>query len=48
MKCPSCGDVWDYKGKKLKYIEAKKMVYITCPVCRKNIRIEPEGNRKKK
>jgi predicted nucleic acid-binding Zn-ribbon protein len=31
LKCPSCGHVWDYKGKR-KY-------YTNCPNCHRNVNI---------
>lgn len=40
MTCPDCGYEWTYKGKKVKMIEDGKRVYLTCPTCRKNVKVE--------
>jgi len=40
IKCPACGYEWIYKGKKLKMIAEGKRVYLTCPTCRTNVKME--------
>ncbi len=40
ITCPACGYEWNYRGNKLRMIVAGIRVYITCPTCRKNIKIE--------
>jgi endogenous inhibitor of DNA gyrase (YacG/DUF329 family) len=43
IKCPDCKYTWTYRGKKLKMIAEGKRVYLTCPTCRKNVKIEARG-----
>jgi len=45
IKCsdPGCGYEWTYKGKKLKMIAEGKRVYLTCPTCRKNVKVVKKG-----
>jgi endogenous inhibitor of DNA gyrase (YacG/DUF329 family) len=43
IECPDCKYTWTYRGKKLKMIAAGKRVYLTCPTCRKNVKIEARG-----
>jgi len=40
IECPDCKYVWTYRGKKLKMIAEGKRVYLTCPTCRRNVKIE--------
>lgn len=42
IKCPSCEYEWTYKGSKLKMLEKGIKVYVTCPTCRANVKIEKE------
>jgi endogenous inhibitor of DNA gyrase (YacG/DUF329 family) len=42
IKCPDCEYEWTYKGKRIRMIEQGKRVYVTCPSCKKNVKIEKE------
>jgi len=40
IECPECKYTWTYRGKKLRMIAEGKRVFVTCPTCRKNVKIE--------
>lgn len=43
VKCPDCGE-WDYKGKR-RY-SPKHSVWVSCPTCHKNIKLQPPKKEK--